>query len=543
MTRHARTPRSAALTRDLGPDRLVRGARRPGRTRPAGAAPSRCRRRATSGRPAGRGPDHDRLVAGRRRGRLPRPPRARPPTGRVDRSTTRRRRRWRCRTAPISTRPRRPTRPPGTPSRAVADHRSAVGALSAPVEARCPAARTTAAIDARASTRPRGHRARSRPWRPMVGSEHLALLLRGAGPGGHHVGDELAEAFRIVRDELGVRGGPRARASSHDSLGVYRDSSGRPRPRLRAGRRGPRRGCSTPGLRPIVELSFMPHDLAADPDATVFDYRGIISPPRDLRPVGLAGAASSSRHLVERFGADAVRAAGRSRSGTSRTSARVLVGTESDYLRALRRVGARVKAVDPAFPVGGPATAAVGWIDDLLAHCRAANVPARLHLDAHLRHAAARPASDRGALRACRPAAVLDRVGRLSDARRAASTTASGARRSSVAGCAPPPAGWMRCLLGRLGPLRRARRPRALLHGGFGLLTIGNLRKPRFWALRVLESLGSEELAARPRRRRRRLARRGVGDAGRRRPGRHRASGTARSTRRSRMAPASWDAT
>ena len=38
-------------------------------------------------------------------------------------------------------------------------------------------------------------------------------------------------------------------------------------------------------------------------------------------------------------------------------------------------------------------------------------------------------------------------------------------------------------------------RPTALLHGGFGLLTVGNLRKPRFWALAMLERLGPEELA------------------------------------------------
>jgi xylan 1,4-beta-xylosidase len=37
--------------------------------------------------------------------------------------------------------------------------------------------------------------------------------------------------------------------------------------------------------------------------------------------------------------------------------------------------------------------------------------------------------------------------------------------------------------------------PDRLLHGGFGLLTIGNLRKPRYWALRMLEQLGDEELA------------------------------------------------
>jgi xylan 1,4-beta-xylosidase len=38
--------------------------------------------------------------------------------------------------------------------------------------------------------------------------------------------------------------------------------------------------------------------------------------------------------------------------------------------------------------------------------------------------------------------------------------------------------------------------PTRLLHGGFGLLTIGNLRKPRYWALRMLEQLGEDELAS-----------------------------------------------
>ncbi|HLO34520.1 MAG TPA: hypothetical protein VK194_00495, partial [Candidatus Deferrimicrobium sp.] len=59
----------------------------------------------------------------------------------------------------------------------------------------------------------------ARPWRPIVGSEHLALLLHGPGPGGHEVGAELAEAFRIVRAELGVEA-VRAHAILDDSLGV-----------------------------------------------------------------------------------------------------------------------------------------------------------------------------------------------------------------------------------------------------------------------------------------------------------------------------------
>ena len=35
------------------------------------------------------------------------------------------------------------------------------------------------------------------------------------------------------------------------------------------------------GLYPVVELSFMPHDLASDPGTTVFEYRAIVSPPKD----------------------------------------------------------------------------------------------------------------------------------------------------------------------------------------------------------------------------------------------------------------------
>jgi xylan 1,4-beta-xylosidase len=38
--------------------------------------------------------------------------------------------------------------------------------------------------------------------------------------------------------------------------------------------------------------------------------------------------------------------------------------------------------------------------------------------------------------------------------------------------------------------------PERLFHGGFGLLTVGNLRKPRFWAIRILELLGDVDLDA-----------------------------------------------
>ena len=151
------------------------------------------------------------------------------------------------------------------------------GALSQPVapEPGHSDGRIVIAVDA---ARVRG--TLERPWRPIIGSEHLALLLRGAGPGGHDVGAELAEAFGIVRRELGTEM-VRAHGWLHDLLAVYReepDGAVHDFSRIDA---VVDRLLAT-GLKPVVELSFMPRDLASDPDVSVFDYVGIISPPRDM---------------------------------------------------------------------------------------------------------------------------------------------------------------------------------------------------------------------------------------------------------------------
>ena len=50
----------------------------------------------------------------------------------------------------------------------------------------------------------------------------------------------------------------------------------------------------------------MPRDLASDPERTVFDYRAIISPPKDWgRWERLVGDLAD--HLVERYGREEVR--------------------------------------------------------------------------------------------------------------------------------------------------------------------------------------------------------------------------------------------
>ncbi len=368
-----------------------------------------------------------------------------------------------------------------------------VGELSAPVAASLgagvsagAAATVAVEVDARAVVGPV-----HRPWQPVIGSEHLALLLRGEGPGGHHVGDELAQAFRIVREELGVRA-VRAHGILHDSLSLYHESEGRPRLDFERVDAALSRLLDT-GLRPIVELSFVPQALASDPSQSVFDYVGLISPPRDLHLWGwLVG--ELTRHLEERFGADEVRQW--PFEVWNEPNLRVFwTGTEADYLALYDASVRAIKAVDPAIPVGGPATAAVGWIDDLLAHADAANVP----VDFLSTHTYGMPPLD------LRPIAA--RYGRadipLLWTEWGISPT-HGAPVNDSAWGAPLVCRGMRSAAGRLDALAywvasdhfvELGVPERLLHGGFGLLTIGNLRKPRFWALRVLESLGSEELA------------------------------------------------
>jgi xylan 1,4-beta-xylosidase len=332
----------------------------------------------------------------------------------------------------------------------------------------------------------------ARPWRPIIGSEHLALLLRGSGPGGHDVGAELAEAFRIVRHELGVEA-VRAHAILDDTLAVYRDSGDGPVHDFSMVDEVLDRLLET-GLRPIVELSFMPRDLATDPETTIFDYAGIISPPRDVdRWAALVHALAA--HLADRFGRDEVRRWA-FEVWNEPNLGLFWSGAESDYLH-LYAAGARaVKSVDPSFRVGGPATAAAGWIDDLLDFCRAEDVP----LDFVSTHTYGMAPLD---LRA-----ITTRFGRPDLPlwwTEWGVSSGHGAAVNDSAWAAPLVARGMRSAAGRLDALsywvasdhfvELGDAPR-LFHGGFGLLTIGNLRKPRFWAIAMLERLGENELAS-----------------------------------------------
>lgn len=330
-----------------------------------------------------------------------------------------------------------------------------------------------------------------RPWRPMIGSEHLSQLDYGVGPGGRHIGDEFAEALRLAHDELGVAA-IRAHAIFDDGLGTYREVDGRPVHDFTGIDRIYDRLLDL-GLRPIVELSFMPRDLAADASKTVFDYGAIVSPPRDWDRWSEL-VRSLVRHLVDRYGLDEVRTWGFEVWNEANLEV-FWAGTREEYLRLYDVTALVVKSVDEGLRVGGPASAAVGWLDLLLDHVRRSGAP----IDFLSTHTYGNAPLD------LRP--LVARHGHpglpLWWTEWGAHATHFNNAHDSVWSGAYLVRG-MASAMDRIDALaywtisdhfEELARPDALLHGGFGLLSVGNLRKPRWWGQWMLEQLGDERVA------------------------------------------------
>ncbi len=141
------------------------------------------------------------------------------------------------------------------------------------------------------------------------------------------------------------------------------------------------------GLRPVVELSFMPAALARDPQQTIFSYRGIISPPADWAEWRqLVGALAS--HLVQRYGTDEV-AQWAFEVWNEPNLAVFWSGTMADYLRLYDESVRAIKAVSSRELVGEPRTLRRRMDRAAGRACRAIRRAAGLRLHAHLRQPAA----------------------------------------------------------------------------------------------------------------------------------------------------------
>ena len=350
---------------------------------------------------------------------------------------------------------------------------TSLGPLSAPTRAFSAGtgpATVTATIDTTADDGPL-----PRIWQAMAGSEHLSHLLETATTGGHPIGADLHSALRRLHDELGVQT-VRAHGILDDDLGTYRLVDGKPVHDFT----GIDRVYDTVlalGLHPVVELGFMPRDLARDPDRTVFTYRGIISPPRDWNAwADLIRALVT--HLSDRYGPDELAENWSFEVWNEPNLSVFWSGTPAEYWQLYDITARTIKEADPRLRVGGPATAAVGWTEDL--------PPAADFLSTHVYGVPPldlRPHADGKPLLWTEWGVTATHGHPINDSVFAATFLLRGMR--SAAGRIDALAPWVAS-----DHFEELGRPQRLLHGGFGLLTVGNLAKPKYWALTLAQRLG-----------------------------------------------------
>ena len=332
-----------------------------------------------------------------------------------------------------------------------------------------------------------------RPWEPMIGSEHLSTLLRGDRTGGRVIGTELREALRAARDELGVRA-VRAHGILGDDLGVYREIGGRAVHDF-GGVDRVYDEIMDLGLRPVAELSFMPRDLARDPGKTVFTYGAIVSPPRDWdRWADLVR--DFAAHVVQRYGAEEVAGNWAFEVWNEPNLEVFWSGTRAEYFRLYDLSASAIRSVHPGLRVGGPASAAAGWIAETLGHVAQSGAPLDF-LSTHVYGNA--PLDLRPALAAAglegtpiwwtEWGATPTHFNRVGDTVFAAAFLLHGM--ASALGRVEALSHWVAS-----DHFEELGAPPELFHGGFGLLSVGNLRKPRYWALALLARLGRHRLPA-----------------------------------------------
>jgi xylan 1,4-beta-xylosidase len=331
-----------------------------------------------------------------------------------------------------------------------------------------------------------------RVW-AMIGTERLTQLQFGDDGHGHSIGVEFANALRLAHDDLGVTRA-RAHAILHDDNNVVtRDGNGELI--LDFGTVDALYDqVLALGVQPVVELSFMPAVLARDLEQTVFGYRGIISPPRDWSE-WRAVVAALARHLVHRYGVDEV--AGWGFEVWNEPNLEVFwTGTQDEYFRLYDESAAAVKSVDQRLLIGGPATAAGEWIEALAAHAAQEGMP----LDFVASHTYGNlPVESSASLKRHGFAGVP-----VWWTEWGVGSTHFGPIHDGVFG-APFVLSGLKSVQGRLEALaywvvsdhfEELGRPPRLFHNGFGLLTVGNLRKPRYWALHLAAHQGDDVLAS-----------------------------------------------
>lgn len=127
------------------------------------------------------------------------------------------------------------------------------------------------------------------------------------------------------------------------------------------------------GMKPFVELSFMPEALASG-GKTAFHYRANVTPPKSDREWATL-IRKLARHWIDRYGLAEVRTW--FFEVWNEPNLDVFgSGQQADYFKLYKITARALKEVDSSLRVGGPVTAKSEWISDFIAFVERARIPA-----------------------------------------------------------------------------------------------------------------------------------------------------------------------
>ena len=128
------------------------------------------------------------------------------------------------------------------------------------------------------------------------------------------------------------------------------------------------------GVRPFVELSFMPPDMASRQQTMGFWYNPIVAPPKDWT-LWTDLIQRLARHLVARYGIDEVSQWYFEVWNEPNGSFWGGDPHEPTYFQLYDLTARALKSVSPRLRVGGPATAQAAWVPAFIRYCTTHRVP------------------------------------------------------------------------------------------------------------------------------------------------------------------------
>jgi xylan 1,4-beta-xylosidase len=201
-------------------------------------------------------------------------------------------------------------------------------------------------------------------WERMFGSGRAILSLR----------ESYLRDLRQVKQVTGFEY-VRFHAILDDEVGVYgEDAQGRPVYNFSYVDQI-YDGLLANGVRPFVELSFMPKSLASREVYQAFWYHPIVAPPKDYAKWD-AMISALANHLVARYGIDEVSKWYFEVWNEPNLDFWAGEPRQSSYWELYDHTARALKSVSPRLRVGGPASAQAAWVDAFIKHCHDNGVPA-----------------------------------------------------------------------------------------------------------------------------------------------------------------------